>query len=154
VRRLVGAGVDFVVVGAVAVIVHASPRLTNDLDICYSPERDNLARLGSVLVELEARLRGIEEDLPFVPDTRTLWGTQLLCLSTALGNLDLLLRPEGAPEYRTLRARAERIDLNGVSVLVASIDDMIAMKQAAGRPQDQIDLEALQVARRRQPAGS
>jgi len=100
-------------------------------------------------VHLGATLRGIEVDVPFVPDGRALRGTQILCLNTPLGGLDLLASPQGAPRYDRLRARAEVVDIAGVEVPVASIDDMIAMKRAAGRPQDLIDVDALEIARRR-----
>jgi hypothetical protein len=148
-RRLVQAGVDFVVVGGVAVIVHAIPRFTKDLDICYSTLPGNLDRLGSVLVELGARLRGVEADVPFVPDRRTLVHAQMLTLTTPDGDIDLLTDPDGSPGYAALRRNATRIDLEGVTVLVASIDDMIAMKRAAARAQDLVDLESLEIARRR-----
>lgn len=148
-RRLVQAEVDFVVVGGVAVIVQASPRFTKDLDICYATEQANLDRLGAVLIELGARLRGVEEDVPFVPDGLTLRRTQMLTLTTLDGDIDLLVDPDGSPGYGTLRRNASRVDLDGVTVLVASIDDMIAMKRAAGRPQDLVDLESLEIARRR-----
>ena len=148
-RSLVDGDVDFVVVGGVAVIVQASPRFTKDLDICYSLEQENLNRLGDVLVELDARLRGVEEDLPFAPDGRTLRQAQILTLTTSAGDIDLLAHPAGAPTYPALRRSATRIDLDGVTVLVASIGDLIAMKRAAGRPQDLIDIESLKIARRR-----
>jgi predicted nucleotidyltransferase len=147
--RLTEAGVDFVVIGGVAVITQASPRFTKDLDICYAPEQANLQRLGGVLVELGARLRGVEEDLPFVPDERTLMHTQMLTLTTPDGAIDLLANPDGSPGYAALRRNASRVDLDGLTVLVASIDDMIAMKRAAGRSQDMVDLESLEIARRR-----
>jgi hypothetical protein len=149
VRRLADANIDFVIVGGVAVVVQAHARYTDDLDICYATDGDNLERLGDFLTDLGARLRGISEDLPFIPDERTLRQTQILCLSTPLGGLDLLVSPSGAPPYAKLRARAQTIDIEGADVRVASIDDMIAMKRAAGRPQDLIDLEALQIAKRR-----
>jgi predicted nucleotidyltransferase len=148
-RRLVRADLDFVVIGGVAVIVHASPRFTKDLDITYSTLPANLDRLGSVLVELGARLRGVEADLPFVPDGRTLAHAQMLTLTTPDGDIDLLADPDGSPGYAALRRNASRIDLEGVTVLVASIDDLIAMKRAAARPQDLVDLESLEIARRR-----
>lgn len=151
-RRLVTAGVDFVVVGGVAVIVQANPRFTKDLDISYALDQDNLNRLGEVLVELHAKLATIEEDLPFVPDERTLKQTQILTLTTIEGAIDLLAKPDGCPDYATLRDRASRIDIDGVQVLVASIEHLIAMKRAAGRPQDIVDIEALEAARER--AGS
>jgi predicted nucleotidyltransferase len=148
-RRLVQADVDFVVVGGVAVIVQASPRFTKDLDICYATKQANLDRLGAALTELGARLRGVEEDVPFVPDGLTLRHTQMLTLTTLDGDLDLLVDPDGSPGYATLRRNASRVELDGITVLVASIDDLIAMKRAAGRPQDLVDLESLEIARRR-----
>jgi hypothetical protein len=146
---LTGREVDFVVVGGVAVILQASPRLTKDLDICYATEQANLDRLGAVLIELGARLRGVEDDLPFVPDGRALRHTQILTLTTVDGGLDLLVEPDGSPGYPALRRRADQIDIDGIVVRVASIEDLIAMKRAAGRPQDLVDLESLEIARRR-----
>ncbi len=148
-RLLSDAGVDFVVVGGVAVVLQASPRFTRDLDICYGAEPDNLQRLGAVLLAIGATLRGVEEDVPFVPDARALRRTQMLTLTTREGDLDLLVDPIGSPGYAALRARADRMDLDGITVAVASVEDLIAMKRAAGRPQDLVDLESLEVARRR-----
>ncbi|MDQ3672272.1 MAG: nucleotidyl transferase AbiEii/AbiGii toxin family protein [Actinomycetota bacterium] len=149
VRRLLEAGVDFVVVGGVAVNLQAQARFTDDLDICYAHDQANLDALGSVLVDLGATLRGIDEDVPFVPDGRTLRGTQILCLSTSLGEIDLLVDPNGAPPYAKLRARSDVLGMGDVEVRVASKDDLIAMKRAAGRPIDVTDVESLLTAKRR-----
>ena len=145
---LVRAGVDFVVIGGVAVVLQAMPRFTKDLDICYSTAQDNLDTLGGVLVALEARLRGIPETVPFVPDGRTLRQTQIMCLTTPVGDIDLLVDPDGAPPYNTLSRRADVMDLGGHGVRIASIEDMLSMKRAAGRPQDVVDIESLESARR------
>jgi Nucleotidyl transferase AbiEii toxin, Type IV TA system len=147
VRALVDGGVDFVIIGGVAVILRAMPRFTKDLDICYSTAQENLDALGSVLVALKARLRGVPETVPFVPDGRTLRQTQIVCLTTPVGDIDLLVDPDGAPGYDTLRERADIMELGARSVWIASIEDMLAMKRAAGRPQDLIDVESLEVAR-------
>ena len=147
VQALVDGNVDFVIVGGVAVVLQAMPRFTKDLDICYSPAQDNLDALGVVLVALKARLRGIPEEVPFVPDGRTLRQTQIVCLTTPVGDIDLLVNPEGAPTYKTLRRRADVMELGGRSVRIASIEDMLAMKRAAGRPQDLTDIESLEAAR-------
>jgi hypothetical protein len=147
IAALARAGVDFVVIGGVAVVVQASPRFTRDLDICYATATANLERLGALLVSLDAKQRGVDEDLPFVPDARTLRRTAALTLSTRDGDLDLLVDPPGSPGYAALRRRADVIDLDGEKVRIASLEDLIAMKRAAGRPQDQIDLESLEVAR-------
>jgi len=154
VQALVEGGVDFVIIGGVAVVLQAMPRFTKDLDICYSIAGDNLDALGRVLVALKARLRGIPEEVPFVPDGRTLRQTQIMCLTTPAGDIDLLVDPEGAPSYSTLRRRADIMDLGGHQVRVASIEDMLAMKRAAGRPLDQADVESLEAARRRIRRGS
>jgi predicted nucleotidyltransferase len=146
VRALVEGGVDFVIVGGVAVVLQAMPRFTRDLDICYSTEQQNLDALGEVLVALEARLRGIPDSVPFVPDGRTLCQTQFTCLTTPIGDVDLLVKPDGAPAYETLRHRADIMELGGQRVRVASIEDMLAMKRAAGRPQDMTDIESLETA--------
>jgi hypothetical protein len=143
----VDGGVDFVIVGGVAVVLQAMPRFTKDLDICYSMTDENLEALGDVLVGLKARLRGISEEVPFVPDGRTLRQTQIVCLTTPSGDIDLLVRPDGSPTYDALRGSADVMELAGRSVRVASIEDMLGMKRAAGRPQDLIDIESLEVAR-------
>jgi hypothetical protein len=145
--RLVEARVDFVVVGGVAVAVQGYGRTTKDLDIAYATDDANLARLGTVLVALRARLRGVAEDVPFVPDERTLRRTRLLTLDTDDGGLDLLADPPGAPPYATLRDRADEVDVDGLVVAVAALDDLLAMKRAAARPQDLADIAALEVAR-------
>src|SRR5262249_15370307 len=105
--RLSDAGVDFVVIGAIAVQAHGHIRTTRDLDITYSTEPANFDALGSVLVALDARLRGVADVVPFIPDGRTLRATEMLTLTTPQGALDLLASPPGAPPYPELRARAE-----------------------------------------------
>jgi hypothetical protein len=148
-RHLVDGEVDFVVIGGVAVVIQSTPRFTEDLDISYALDQDNLNRLGDVLTKLGARLRTVDEDLPFIPDGRTLKHTVLLTLTTSEGDLDLLAEPDGSPGYAAMCRRAARIDVEGITVMVASIDDLIAMKRAAGRPKDHMDIESLEVARER-----
>jgi predicted nucleotidyltransferase len=52
-----------------------------------------------------------------------------------------------------MRDRADRVDLDGIVVAVAALDDLLAMKRAAGRPQDLADIDALEVARRIRAGG-
>lgn len=146
---LVRAGVDFVIIGGVAVVIQASPRFTRDLDISYATDTANLERLGTLLVSLDARLRSVEDDVPFTPDARTLRRTQMLTLTTRDGDLDLLVDPPGSPGYAALRRHADIVELDGNPVRVASLEDLIEMKRAVGRPQDEVDIEALEVARSR-----
>jgi hypothetical protein len=74
---------------------------------------------------------------------------RLLTLDTDDGGLDLLADPPGAPPYATMRSRADRVELDEIVIAVASLDDLLAMKRAAGRPQDLVDVEALEVVRLR-----
>jgi hypothetical protein len=147
-RELVNAGVDFVVIGGIAVLMYGYPRATRDLDIAFDYDDSNLEVLSGVLIKLSARLRGIEEDLEFVPDKRTLAGIDLLTLETSAGWLDIHRLPAGVPSYARLRQNGERVRLDDFSILVASPDDLIAMKEAAGRPQDRIDIAALETIKR------
>ena len=147
-RRLVERGVDFVVIGGIAAVLHGSARTTFDLDISFATDDANLAALGDVLTALSARLKGVDDELPFVPDARTLRRVELLTLVTSLGELDVLSGPPGAPHYAELRRNADRYDLGGFNVSVASIDDLIVMKQAAGRAKDLLDIEELEAIKR------
>lgn len=146
-------GVDFVVIGGIAAVLHGSPRVTRDLDICFARDDANLTVLGRALVELEARLRKVQDDVPFVPDGAALKRVQTLTMGTTAGHLDILASPDGAPPYERLRRNAERYDLGAFAVLVASIDDLIAMKRAAGRPKDLADIGELQAIARLRAAG-
>lgn len=152
---LTARGVDFVVIGGIAAVLHGSSRTTQDLDICCATDAANLAALGKVLVELGARLRGVPDDVPFVPDHDTLRRVEVLTLETTAGDFDVLAQPDGAPPYARLRKNADRYDIGAFVVLVASVEDLIAMKQAAGRPKDLTDVEELKTIARlraRQPS--
>jgi hypothetical protein len=141
-------GVDFVVVGGIAATLYGSPRDTFDLDICPSQDPGNLDALGRALADMDARLRGVEEDVPFVPDARTLRGVELLTLETRFGALDVLIRPDGWPPYAQLRRRATRLDVGPAAVLVASIDDLLTMKGIADRDKDRADIAELKAIKR------
>src|SRR5919204_5960645 len=92
--HLTAYGVEFVLVGGIAATLYGSDRDTFDLDICPSTDRANLDALGRALIDVDASLRGLEEDVPFVPEGRTLSGIQILTLDTSFGPLDVLMRPD------------------------------------------------------------
>jgi hypothetical protein len=152
-KRLLAHGVDFVVVGGVAMVGHGSARITRDLDICYATDGPNLEALGAAMVEAGARLRGVPGDIPFVPDAHTLRRTSILTLDSPEGWIDLLVSPDGAPPYQELRSRAERVAIDGAAILIASLDDLEAMKRASGHAKDKLDLEEIEVIRRLRARG-
>ncbi len=77
------------------------------------------------------------DGLPFACDARFLAGVDLLNLVTRFGELDLSFTPSGTGGYVDLNARAVRVSLEGITVPVASLEDIIRSKEAANRPKDQ-----------------
>ena len=131
-------GVDFVVIGGVAGGVHGSAIGTQDLDVAYARDRDNLERLAVVLRSVGAHLRGknVPDDLPFTLDADTLARAANFTFATRFGSFDLLGDPAGAPPYEQLRAEAIEFAIGDQRARAASLDHLIAMKLAAGRPRD------------------
>lgn len=144
-ERLVAAGVRFVVVGGLAAQAHGSPSMTDDLDICYARDAANLGAISGVLRDISAARRGLAADSPTMPrlDARTLRAGGLFTLTTRFGDLDLLADPDPGLDYETLSEHAFAATVHGVPLRVASLDDLIAMKRAAGRPKDRVELEIL-----------
>lgn len=125
-------------VGGLAGMAHGSSFPTFDVDIAYGRVRANLERLAAALHELGATLRGAPEDVPFLLDARTLESGAHFTFSTPYGSLDILDRPDGAPLYDQLKTAAVHAEIEGESVLVASLDHLIAMKERAGRTKDKL----------------
>jgi predicted nucleotidyltransferase len=144
-RALSEGGVEFVLVGGIAVQAHGYLRGTGDVDIVPRPTLLNLSRLGEVLADLEAEVLRAAASVN-VTDPQLLKRAPLVPLLTRSGRLDLvnIEHLAGAPRsYDELRSRALIVSLEGFEVAVAGLDDLIRMKRAAGRPQDLTDIGAL-----------
>ena len=133
-------GVRYVVIGAFAAIAQRAPiPATRDIDLTPDVRLDNLARLSAALRELKARIRTetVPEGLPFDHDGASLGGAAVWNLICRYGEFDLSLRPSGFSNgYRQLARRAHRVRVEGIEVSIADLDDIIASKEAAGRPKD------------------
>jgi hypothetical protein len=135
-------GVEYIVVGGLAVQVHGHVRMTNDLDLIPAPTPENLARLAAALNELDARVlnpghQGMNIDATTLPRA-TLWQ-----FATSAGDVDVLHDAPGAASFASLRARALEVKLGELTIAFAGRDDLIRMKLKAGRPVDLGDIAAL-----------
>ncbi|GAB4459007.1 MAG: hypothetical protein OHK0029_21050 [Armatimonadaceae bacterium] len=128
--------VRYVVIGGVAMHLHGASNLTFDIDISFARDRANTEALAQMLAAEKARPRGFPPDLPFVIDGQTLRNSTNLTLETALGDFDLLAEPEGIDSFEGLWNRALIMEVDGIDIRIASIEDLIAMKRAANRPKD------------------
>jgi hypothetical protein len=134
--------VDYTVIGGVAVQVHGHRRTTKDLDVIAAPDPRNLVRLGAALQELGARPRDIPgAAAPTVEQLQT--AAIVPPLTTRHGELHILRDVPGAPPYAELRANALVIEFDGITLAIAGLDDLIAMKRASGRPSDIRDIATL-----------
>jgi hypothetical protein len=139
-------GVDYVVIGGVAVQVHGHRRTTMDLDLVPGPSPENLRHLASALDELEAQPRDVtpgEAQMSVADPERLAIAAIVPPLSTRHGQLHIVNEPKGARPFDDLRGAALVLEVGGVEIAVVSLDDLIRMKRAAGRPADLDDIAAL-----------
>lgn len=137
--------VSYVVVGGVAVQAHGGQRLTQDLDLAVPSDRENYERLAAALVDLDARMLGPSGERSSTPPNAALLASgDLWQLESDHGLLDVIMLPAALGPFEGLRDRAHNVELGDLVVPVAAREDLIAMKQASGRPQDLTDVELLQ----------
>jgi hypothetical protein len=144
--------VRYVVIGGLASEFLGAAIGTNDIDVCYERTPENMDRLAGALQDLQAELRvaGVDEELPFILDGRTLAAGDSFSFRSDAGDLDVLGTPSGTGGFRDLDADATAYDLGeGLTVRVVSLDDLIRMKEAASRAKDQAHLHVLAALKRR-----
>ncbi len=138
--RLAEHQVRFSVIGGVALISRGVQRATEDLDIAYARDRENLARLAAALGPIHPRLRGVPADLPFVLDEASLRSGLNFTLDTDLGPLDLFGEVPGLGSFDHVDAQSSELDVAGTRILVLTLEGLELAKRAAGRPKDIVDL--------------
>ncbi|MSV34581.1 MAG: hypothetical protein EXQ47_03150 [Bryobacterales bacterium] len=143
------AGVDYILVGGVAAAAHGSVRATQDVDIVYRREPENLKRLVNALGALQPYLRGAPPGLPFRFDTETLAQGLNFTLTTSLGWIALLGEIAGGGKFEDLAPHALTVEVFGVKCLILDLPSLIQTKRAMGRAKDLEAVAELEVIRER-----
>lgn len=136
--------VQFVLIGGVAANLHGSARATFDLDLVYGRQRANIARLVKALAPYRPYLRGAPPGLPFKLDERTVRAGLNFTLETALGDVDLLGEVVGGGSYEQLLPNTVEVRAFGLRCKCVTLERLIQLKRAAGRPKDLESIAELQ----------
>jgi hypothetical protein len=142
--------VDFVIVGAVALVLHGSSRVTRDLDVCYARERANLERIVRALKPFAPTLRGAPTDLPFALDLPTLQAGLNFTLASSAGDIDLLGEITGLGGFPAVKRLSIPMSVYGREVPVLGLDGLERAKRATGRLKDLADLAEIREIKRLQ----
>jgi len=144
VEKLCDAGVEFIVVGGAAAVLHGAPITTNDLDIVHRRTPENVARLLEVLLQLDAIMRYDFAHRGLRPTAEMLAGRGQINLSTSLGPIDPLCQlDEGRGYDELLRHSGPMFDDNDREFQVLDLPTLIEVKTKAGRPKDRVVLPIL-----------
>jgi hypothetical protein len=147
-------GVDFVLVGGLAVQLHGYMRMTYDIDLVLAMNDDNLERFIEV-----AKSKGLAPVIPVPIDSLKnaslidQWNREKGMLAFALREpsvagsvIDVLVRPDVS--FERLSADAVIAEFMGKRIRIASIEHLLDMKRIANRPKDQLDIAALEKIKR------
>lgn len=137
--------VEYIVIGGTAAVIRGASYVTFDLDITPARDVANLERLAAALTRLDAHVYGMPGDAAnaFRLEGKTLANGSAWKFVTRYGELDIALDPDGTHGYEDLRRAASRTEVAGMSILVASLADVIRSKEAADRDKDRRVLDDL-----------
>jgi predicted nucleotidyltransferase len=136
--------VRFILIGGGAAALLGSARLTYDVDLVYARDAENIDRLVEALAPQNPYLRGAPPGLPFRWDRATIEAGLNFTLTTDVGDLDLLGEVAGGGRYDELFPFTQEVSAFGVSFRVVTLEGLIQLKRAAGRPKDLEVLAELQ----------
>jgi hypothetical protein len=133
------AGVEYVIVGGLAVAAHGVVRATRDVDIVAAPDRRNVDRLAECLQTL-----GGEHPIEGLLTGGARVRPASFKVQTRHGEVQVLNRMEGIPSFAELRRDQIYVEIaSGAVAPVCSLAHLRAMKRAANRPRDRVDLAEL-----------
>jgi len=145
-ERLAKAGVDFVIIGGFAGVVHGCTYVTQDVDICCDFSAANLLALQKAISDLGPVHR-------MTPGRKKLQLTEQTCgqfknlyLDTKIGQLDCLSFIDGLGDYDQVKRASRLIEVENIKMCVMSLEALIKTKRAMNRPRDReaiLQLEAI-----------
>ncbi|MBV8756132.1 MAG: hypothetical protein JO257_02585 [Deltaproteobacteria bacterium] len=135
-RDLQAAGIEYIVVGGAAAVIHGAPVTTQDLDIVPRQSPEALQRLADALTALDARFRPVTPHRDIAPTLEHLQGGGQLNLITRHGPLDILLRLHDSRGYDELLPHSIEITTDALQLKVIDLDTLIEIKQSTGRARD------------------
>lgn len=154
-QRLLQSGIDFVLIGGYAAVVHGSSQVTQDIDICAVITPENLGTLRDALRDLDPRHRMNPSYKPSLMDYPAQdQSLDNYYLQTTEGILDIIreVRPVGS--FERIKEKAIEIEVFGLPCKVISLDDLIEVKKSMSRPKDRSTLEELEYVRYKQRSGN
>lgn len=141
--NLCDAGIEFIIVGGAAAVIHGAPITTNDLDIVHRRTSENVSRLHDLLLRLDATMRYDFARRDLRPTIEMLAGRGQINLSTSLGPIDPLCELDAGRGYDELLAHCETVVDEGRTLRVLDLPTLIDVKAKAGRPKDKLVLPLL-----------
>lgn len=143
IQRLADSGVDFVIVGGFASVLHGSSYVTEDLDICAVLSPENIERLRVAFGDLKPVHRMTHKKLSFLEHPAAGAPLANLYLETGAGVLDVLGSVLGLGGYEALARNAIEVPLFGRKCRVVALEDLIRAKEAMGREKDLLTAKEL-----------
>lgn len=126
-------------------MLHGSSLVTQDLDLCLLLAPQNIENLRKILKDIHPKHRMTPQKLSFEDAPTDISNVNNLYLETDLGVVDLLNQVTGVGDFKQVSQNAQNIELFGHPCKVISIEDLIAAKEAMGRPKDIAMIKELKV---------
>lgn len=132
-------GVRYMIIGGYAVGFHAEPRFTKDIDFWVATGKRNALAVFRALAEFGAPLKSFQPK-DFEEDG------YVYSFGEYPNRVDVLMGPPGPRFASAWRSRIET-RIAGCKAVYVGRNALIALKTAAGRPVDRLDLKAIRDSR-------
>jgi len=152
-QRLADSGMDFVVIGGFAGVLHGSSLVTRDLDICAVLTSENVERLRLALKDLHPHHRMTLQHLSFLQAPKPGETVNNLYLQTDWGVVDILSSVLGVGDFKSIKAKAENFVIGKKACKLIGVDDLIRAKEAMGREKDLLAVKELRAIVAKRPRG-